>query len=292
VLPLAFTTVVSCDRSELTDGPKLSAGRGQGPGPPPPPAECEAPPPPNDFDAVINEVMVENTSSLADETGAFPPWLEIHNPTDAEINLGRIPLSDDLADPTKWEIPCIPEAFIPPGGFVVIFLDGDTANPNDLHANFTLTPGGFLQLALNNGSDLVFFDASGLASDFSAGRSPDGDSSFVALAAPTPGAANSAPAGEGGGEEEPPPEGEFVRGDVTADERVSLTDMLAILGVLFRGEPPPACRDRLDANDSGGIELTDVVYLGNAVFQDGPRIPPPFPQPGIDPTTDGLPCPE
>jgi hypothetical protein len=66
--------------------------------------------------------------------------------------------------------------------------------------------------------------------------------------------------------------------------------MTTILRVLFSAEPMPSCEDRLDADDSGEINVSDAQYVGNALFRDGPTFPPPYPQPGTDPTPDSLAC--
>ena len=90
----------------------------------------------------------------------------------------------------------------------------------------------------------------------------------------------------------PPSELAFVRGDANDDDIVDLSDGVAILGDLFLGDTAAAasCRDALDADDSGGLEITDAVYVFGFLFRGGPRMPQPYPDFGFDPTPDGLPC--
>ena len=280
---LAFLWIysTSCDRTTLQDGPKLST---QAP-PPPPPPECD-PPPAADIRGkiFINEVMVLNTSTLQ-EGGKFPPWIEIYNATDEEINLGLMGLSDELGVPDKWTFPCNSLSILPPRGFVIVFADGDTANPDDLHASFTLGVAS-INLIINKGSNLfLFFDTSALTADRSVGRLPDGASSIVALGPPTPGAPNAAAPLV-------PAEGTFIRGDANADSRINIRDMHFVLAVLFQAEPFPPCQDRLDADDSGIVDVSDAPFIGTALFRNGPVFPSPFPNPGKDPTPDGIPCSE
>ena len=45
-----------------------------------------------------------------------------------------------------------------------------------------------------------------------------------------------------------------------------------------------------DANDDGVLNLTDPVRLLRYRFVGGAPLPPPFPDPGIDPTEDDLSC--
>ncbi len=82
----------------------------------------------------------------------------------------------------------------------------------------------------------------------------------------------------------------FLRGDANGDGRINLTDSVSILGHLFQGVPLE-CADAGDFNDSGAINITDVVAVLEYLFQPGGALPPPpFPQPGVDPTPDNLVC--
>jgi hypothetical protein len=276
---------VSCDRDDLTSGPKIDNGGGIVD----PPDDCpEDPPLPGDLAGrvFINEVMVKNNITLEDDRGEYPPWMEIYNATEEELDLSLVSVSDSFVDTGKWRIPCIPEAIVPPGGFLIIYLDDDEEDeaPDDLHASFTLPPDQPYTLILNGGSDFFSFDDSEVVADQSGGRLPDGGNTIGPLDEPTPGAPNDGAAAE-------PLEGTFLRGDANKDDRVNVTDMNAILKVLFHAEPAPVCEDRLDANDDGIVDLSDSLYIGNALFLRGRGIPEPYPSEGADPTGDELPCP-
>jgi hypothetical protein len=81
----------------------------------------------------------------------------------------------------------------------------------------------------------------------------------------------------------------FIRGDADNSGGVNLTDGIQILGYLYQsGELD--CQDSADVNDSGQIEIADAIYLLNYVFQSGDSIPPPFPSAGADPTPDAIGC--
>ncbi|MBN1441930.1 MAG: CotH kinase family protein, partial [Planctomycetes bacterium] len=82
----------------------------------------------------------------------------------------------------------------------------------------------------------------------------------------------------------------FVRGDYEANGSIDLTDAVRSLLYLFQGGGPPLCLDMADVNDDGAVQLTDPIYLLNYLFQAGAPPPPPFPEPGIDPTGDSLTC--
>ncbi|MGQ9590490.1 MAG: dockerin type I domain-containing protein [Planctomycetota bacterium] len=278
---LALFALAGCDRGGLYDGPKIHNPSE----PPPPPVVCPPPRTPSQLKVKVNEAMLENASALADEYGRYPPWVELHNATDEEMDLGDVALSDSFVD-VKWRIPCGPKAKVPPRGFLVIFLDGGTSEEDDFHAEFAIEPGKPFTIVVNKGSDVFSFDGSKLGPDVSAGRHPDGASRIEVLSEPTPGGPNAEPAGEVG-----PAEGTFVRGDANEDGRVNLSDMTRILQVLYRGAAAPACEDRMDANDDARVDASDPVYVGNALFSRGPTFPPPFPGAGVDPTPDALRCP-
>jgi hypothetical protein len=84
--------------------------------------------------------------------------------------------------------------------------------------------------------------------------------------------------------------GMFLRGDANRDSRVNVADVLAMARFLFRGEPLP-CLDAADADDSGNVDVTDVIYTISFLFQNGESIKAPGTvYPWIDPTPDELGC--
>jgi len=278
MLATCLLAVPACDRDDLRSGPAIPAV--EPPPPPPPPPPCSA------LKVKINEIMTQNTA-LQDEDGAVPPgWIELYNTSDTEMDLRGVPLSDELGKPDKWKIPCVEEAKVPAHGTLIIFADGEATDEHDFHASLTLPTTGLVQLILNKGSDIFFFDVSKLGADESAGRFPDGGAAIAVLSEPTPGAVNKEPATPS-----EPKEASFLRADANEDARINITDMTAILKVLFRSGAAPDCQDRMDANDDGAVNLTDVTYIGQALYQRGATFPLPYPQAGKDPTADGLSCP-
>ncbi|MBN1419171.1 MAG: lamin tail domain-containing protein [Planctomycetes bacterium] len=82
----------------------------------------------------------------------------------------------------------------------------------------------------------------------------------------------------------------FVRGDANPDGKMDLSDGISILGYIFSSQSIGNCIDRADANDDGQIDLADAIYMLAYIFSSGPEPPPPFPEPGADPTDDAIPC--
>ena len=56
-------------------------------------------------DLLITEVMADNESTLADEDGDFPDWVEIYNAGTNSVDLNGWYLTDNAGNLTKWRFP-------------------------------------------------------------------------------------------------------------------------------------------------------------------------------------------
>jgi hypothetical protein len=74
----------------------------------------------------------------------------------------------------------------------------------------------------------------------------------------------------------------LLRGDVTGDLEVTMTDAIRILNWLFLGGRRPTCLESADVNGSREINIADPVYELQWEFSGGPRPPAPFPDCGED----------
>jgi hypothetical protein len=74
----------------------------------------------------INEGSNRNYSSIADENGDFPDWIELYNAGTDTVNLLNYSLTDDLAEPTKWTFPNIN---LLPGEYKIVFCGGKDRKP-------------------------------------------------------------------------------------------------------------------------------------------------------------------
>jgi len=70
---------------------------------------------------VFNEVMSSNVTTLIDEDGEYPDWIEVYNSSDAVINLDGYGISDDESDPFKWTFP---DVSLDMHQFMVLFASG------------------------------------------------------------------------------------------------------------------------------------------------------------------------
>ena len=146
-----------------------------------------------DLPLVINEVMASNNSGATDPQDQYDDWIEIYNAGTVPVDVAGMYVTDDLGDPTKWRFPLNRAELttIAPGGFLLLWADGDTADPG-LHASFNLSAAGEeIGLFDPNGVTLVDSLSFGPQSvDVSYGRYPDGADDWRFMGWPTPGDEN------------------------------------------------------------------------------------------------------
>ena len=136
---------------------------------------------------IINEVMADPLSGLADADGEFVDWIELHNTTNRTINLSNYALSDKENKPLQWKFP--EGAAIAPGGYYIVFCSGKdrvdegTSIP---HTNFSISAehdSVVLSDAHGRLVDRVTID--NLAEDCSYGRDASGMFTVFPLATPS-----------------------------------------------------------------------------------------------------------
>ena len=141
---------------------------------------------------VINEICASSITTLKDEDGDYPDWIEIHNTTNQAIDLSNYALSDSTDKLVKWRFPqgCV----IEPNGYFVVFAskkDRAAAEGSWPHASFKLRSNGetvILSDIQGRMIDMVTYDL--LSADTSWGRDEEGDGSFKLFTSPTPGLPN------------------------------------------------------------------------------------------------------
>jgi hypothetical protein len=92
------------------------------------------------LDPKLSEFMSSNDSVLPDENGAFPDWIEIHNPNAFAIDISAYFLSDDPAALNKWPFPS--GTILDGDSYLIVFASGIASASPILHANFKLSAGG------------------------------------------------------------------------------------------------------------------------------------------------------
>lgn len=101
---------------------------------------------------LIGEFMASNGSTLDDEDGDSPDWIELVNATGAAVDVSGYHLTDDPLMPAKWGIPA--GTVLPPDGFLLVMASGKdrAVAGSELHANFVLAAEGeYLALVAPDG---------------------------------------------------------------------------------------------------------------------------------------------
>jgi hypothetical protein len=75
---------------------------------------------------VINEGSNRNYTSIADENGDFPDWIELYNSGNNDVNIQNYSLTDDPAEPEKWKFP---DLVMKPHHYKVVFCSGKDKTP-------------------------------------------------------------------------------------------------------------------------------------------------------------------
>ena len=86
---------------------------------------------------IISEVQPSNRSAVLDDSGNLSDWIELYNPSGERVDLGGYFLSDEEADPYKWQIT---DLVLEPGAYTVIPCTGKRGNSGE--ATFSLSRSG------------------------------------------------------------------------------------------------------------------------------------------------------
>lgn len=143
----------------------------------------------------LNEVGPYNSTGPKDAQGEQDPWVELLNTGTTPISLDGFYLSDSYSNLKSWAFPA--NAVIPPGAFLVVWLDGDAdqSSPNQWHTSFRIQPtegSVVLSRTVGGQSQIVdYLNYAGIRPDEAYGAFPDGQPFFRdVISFPTPGEPN------------------------------------------------------------------------------------------------------
>lgn len=133
----------------------------------------------------INEVMSSNKSTLADNAGLFPDWLELYNYGGESVELAGYYL---CSGGDRWEIPA---RTLQPGEYAVVFCGGENSgDENELRSSFSISKDGAnISLESAHGTVIEQFNVPALKSDESAYHDDNGQ--IITSLYATPGYENS-----------------------------------------------------------------------------------------------------
>lgn len=142
---------------------------------------------------IINEFVTKNETVIYDADGDYSDFIELYNPGSEDIDLSGMYLSDDLAQPDKWEFPN--GTTIAAGGYLLVFASGkDKATDTELHTDFKLSSDDSgIVLTDNRGHKVDSVNMVPLADNVAYGLK---DGVWMYFPGPTPGKANTTPSFE------------------------------------------------------------------------------------------------
>lgn len=76
----------------------------------------------------LNEIQSSNGSTITDEAGDAPDWIELFNPGASAVDLAGYGLSDTATNAFRW---VFTNAVLPPGGHLLVFASGKDRQPGD-----------------------------------------------------------------------------------------------------------------------------------------------------------------
>ncbi len=138
----------------------------------------------------INEVMSQNTSTLADEAGDFDDWIELHNLGPSNVNMSNMFITDEFGN---WNKRALPPVIAQAGTFRLLWAD-DQPEQGNAHLNFRLSDNGetiwLIRYELGAPRIVDGVAYPDIPADFSFGRVTESSSSFIEFAYSTPLAPN------------------------------------------------------------------------------------------------------
>lgn len=120
---------------------------------------------------LINELLPDNGTTVADANGQFEDFFELFNTTNSPINLTGMYATDDATNLTKWMFPV--NTILPANGYLAVWADNDL-DQSGIHAGFKLSSTGETLLLTDGVTiyDQVTYTAQ--PTDVAWARCPDG----------------------------------------------------------------------------------------------------------------------
>jgi len=142
---------------------------------------------------LINEFLADNAKSIKDPANTskdeYDDWIELYNPTQNEILLSGMFLTDDNTKLDKWKF-SQQNLKIKPGEHLLVWCD-EQGSQSGIHTNFKLSKSGeYIALVASDGKTIIDEITFGpQQTDISYGRIPSGSSKWSFMK-PTPGTIN------------------------------------------------------------------------------------------------------
>lgn len=126
---------------------------------------------------VINELMADNDTTVADDAGDFDDWVELYNSGTSTVDLSGFFLTDKADNLTKWDLP--DGSLLGANEYLIIWTDEDSSQ-GVYHANFKLSAAGETLWLLDTDTSLVDSVSWGPQQpDRAYARTPNGIGNFI-----------------------------------------------------------------------------------------------------------------
>ena len=135
----------------------------------------------------INEYVVSNDCTFRDDNWNSPDWIEIFNYGSEPVSLSNFYISDDEANPTKYNLP---ESTLMPGEYILVLASGGVEqNSEYINVPFQLGKNDKCIIISTTEHTVDKLDIEYLPTDISAGYTDGGSIGY--FSEPTPGSQNS-----------------------------------------------------------------------------------------------------
>lgn len=126
---------------------------------------------------VINELMADNDTTVADSAGDFDDWVELYNSGTSTVDLSGFFLTDKADNLDKWELP--DGTLLEADKYLIIWTDEDSSQ-GIYHANFKLSAAGETIWLLDPDTTIIDSISWGQQQpDRAYARTPNGTGNFI-----------------------------------------------------------------------------------------------------------------
>ncbi len=96
-------------------------------------------------DVVLSELSPANPGggrgAARDEHGDYDDWIELYNPSERDVDLAGLEVSDLNENPTRYRLPMDPPTILKANSYLLLFADGET-HQGTVHLPFALSKDG------------------------------------------------------------------------------------------------------------------------------------------------------
>jgi len=225
-----------------------------------------------DAQLVINEVSAANYTDFNDNFGDTEDWIEIYNPTGAAIDINGYYFSDDVLEPTKFQVTS--PVNVPAGGYLVVFASNrNTIVGTNIHTSFKINQQQQEYAVLADPAGTIvdlFWMENPNQTNHSWGRMTDGAANWGVFTNPTPGAANTG--GFTGYAETPIIDVSSGAHPAAVSINITTTDANSTVRYGTNGNEPNAASTAV----SGPIDINNTQVIHARAYSSDPMILPSF----------------